>query len=98
MAGMMRGCRDLLSDDWDSEQNLAILQDATHVSPDLIRESSRTYCEPNGDIHEQDLATLQSFFADRGLLEYDTPLDIPSIVDRSYVDAALQKIGTAETQ
>jgi NitT/TauT family transport system substrate-binding protein len=98
MAGLMRGCRDLLSDDWDSDENLQILQKATNVPTDLIREASRSYCEANGEIHEQDLATLQTFFGDRGLLEYDTPLDIPSLIDRSYVDAALEMIGKAETR
>jgi NitT/TauT family transport system substrate-binding protein len=90
---MLRGCRDLLADDWDSDANLAILEKYTKVPADLIRSASRTYCEPNGDTHVQDLATLQSFFKDRGLLEYDTPLDAAALVDRSYVDEALQKIG-----
>jgi NitT/TauT family transport system substrate-binding protein len=91
--GMMRGCRDLLAADWDNETNLAILQKYTKVPADLIRAASRTYCEPNGDVHQQDLATLQTFFKDRGLLEYDTPLDVATLVDTSYVTEALQKIG-----
>lgn len=92
-AAMLQGCRDLLAPGWDSDENLAILQQYTKVPADLIRAASRTYCEPNGAVHEQDLATLQSFFKDRGLLDYDTPLDIATLVDSSYVTDALKEIG-----
>ena len=91
--GMLRGCRDLLAADWNSDANLAILQKYTNVPAELIRAASRTYCEPNGDVHQQDLATLQTFFKDRGLLEYAAPLDVGALIDRSYVNEALQHIG-----
>lgn len=96
VAGMMQGCRDLWADDWDSDENLAIINSYTNVNAALIRESSRTWCEPNGKINVDDLDTLQSFFGDRGLLEYDEPLDIESIIDTSYVDAALEEIGVSD--
>lgn len=95
-AGMMQGCRDLWADDWDSDENLAIINAYTNVDVALIREASRTWCEPNGKINVDDLKTLQSFFGDRGLLEYDEPVDIQSIIDTSYVDAALKEIGVSD--
>lgn len=98
MAGMLQGCRDLWSDDWDSDENLAILEEYTNVPPDLIREASRTWCEPNGDVHSDDLATLQEFFGDRGLLEYEEPLDVESIVDRSFAEGAIEIIGRSDAQ
>lgn len=93
MAGMMLGCRDLRADDWNNDENLAILNQYTNVPVELISEAARTYCEPNGDVDEDDLATLQQFFMDRGLLEYDEPLDVEAIVDEQYVEAALELIG-----
>jgi NitT/TauT family transport system substrate-binding protein len=96
MAGMMRGCRDLWSDDWDSEENLSILNQYTNVPPDLIQEAARTYCEPNGEINAEDLASLQEFFGERGLLEYDTPLDVDTLIDRSYADAAREMVGVID--
>jgi NitT/TauT family transport system substrate-binding protein len=95
-AGMMQGCRDLWADDWDSDENLAIINGYTNVDAALIREASRTWCEPNGTINVDDLATLQEFFGDRGLLEYDDLLDIESLIDRSYVEAALKEIGESD--
>lgn len=96
MAGMLQGCRDLWGDDWDSDDNLAILQKYTNVPPDLIREASRTWCEPNGEIHSEDLATLQEFFGDRGLLEYDEPLDVEGLIDRTFANAAVEMIGRSD--
>lgn len=96
MAGMMRGCRDLWGDDWNSDENVAILNNYTGVSVDLIREASRTFCEPNGEINEDDLATLQTFFAERGLLEYDEPIDVSTLIDRSFAERALEEIGRVD--
>lgn len=96
VAGMIQGCRDLWADDWDSDENLAIINGYTNVDAALIREASRTWCEPNGTINVDDLETLQAFFGDRGLLEYDEPLDINSIIDTTYVEAALKEIGTSD--
>ncbi len=98
VAGMMQGCRDLWADDWDSDENLAILNAYTNVDAELIREASRTWCQPNGTINADDLETLQEFFGDRGLLEYDEPLDIESLIDTSYVEAALEEIGESDLQ
>jgi len=91
--GMLRGCRDFMADDWASDENLAILQKYTSVAPDLIRTAARSYCEPNGDIHQQDIATLQEFFAKRGLLEYEQPLDVATLIDPSFVEEAVQQVG-----
>jgi len=96
MAGMLKGCRDLLAPDWNNDANLAILQKYTNVPADLIKEAARSYCEANGDIHTEDMNTLQTFFMDRGLLDYQQPIDVETILDRSYVQQAIQKVGTYE--
>lgn len=96
MAGMMRGCRDLLSDDWDSDENLAILETYTGVPAELSREAARSYCEPNGEVNLADLETLQTFFAERGLLEYDVMQDVNTLVDTSFAEQAVEEIGVAE--
>ncbi len=92
----LQGCRDLTGDDWANDENLALLNRQTRVDIDLIEQSSRTYCEPNGEIDATDLQTLQEFFAARGLLDYDELLDVESFIDRSYVEQALEEIGRYE--
>ncbi|CAN5730694.1 hypothetical protein BH20CHL1_BH20CHL1_03870 [soil metagenome] len=89
----LQASRDMIGDDWDSDENLAILEEYTTVDPDLTREASRSYWEPNGEINAQDLETLQAFFAERGLLEYEEMIAPEEIIDRSYVEEALEEIG-----
>lgn len=93
LVAYLRASRDMIGDDWDSDENLAILEEYTTVAPDLTREASRSYWEPNGEINAQDLDALQTFFAERGLLEYDEMIDPEDIIDRSYVEEALEEIG-----
>jgi NitT/TauT family transport system substrate-binding protein len=96
MAAFLEGCRDLTADDWANDENLDLLNRQTRVDVELIEQSSRTYCEPNGEIDAADLQTLQEFFAARGLLDYDELLDVESFIDRSYVEQALEEIGRYE--
>lgn len=96
LVAYLNGCRDLSRDDWDTEENLKLLERQTGVDQDLIKDSARTYCEPNGEIQVDDLATLQDFFGERGLLEYDDSLDVESIIDRTYLEQALDEIGQFE--
>ncbi|RIK45884.1 MAG: hypothetical protein DCC58_05045 [Chloroflexi bacterium] len=93
MAGLMRGCRDLLADDWNNAENLAIIESYTRVPADLISTAARSYCEPNGEINANNLLTLQSFFMERGLLDYSEPLDVETFIDRTVAANALELIG-----
>ena len=96
LVAYLQASRDMVGDDWDSDVNLAILEEYTSVSPDLIREASRSYWEPNGEIRAQDLTTLQEFFGERGLLEYEELIEPEELIDRSFVEEALEEIGRAE--
>jgi NitT/TauT family transport system substrate-binding protein len=96
LAAYLQASRDMIGETWDSEENLQILEEYTSVTPELIRESSRSYWEPNGEIRAQDLTTIQEFFAERGLLEYEEMIDPDEIIDRSYVEEALEIIGRHE--
>jgi NitT/TauT family transport system substrate-binding protein len=98
LAGFLQGCRDLLADDWASAENLDFLNRQTRVPVDLIEEAARTYCEPNGEIDVADLETLQEFFAERGLLDYEEMLDVESFIERSYAEEALEIIGSYEEE
>jgi NitT/TauT family transport system substrate-binding protein len=93
MTAFLQASRDMMDDDWDSDENLEILEEYTTVSPELIREASRSYWEPNGEIRAQDLTALQEFFAARGLLEYDEMMNPEEFIDRSFVEEALEEIG-----
>jgi NitT/TauT family transport system substrate-binding protein len=96
LVAFLQASRDMIGDDWDSDENLSILEEYTGVSPDLIREASRSYWEPNGDIRAQDLTALQEFFGERGLLEFDDLIDPEELIDRSFVEEAIEQLGRAD--
>lgn len=96
LAAYLMAVRDMMGDDWDSDENLAIIEEYTSVDTDLIREAARSYWEPNGQIRTQDLEALQEFFAARGLLEYDEMIDPAELVDTSFIEEALVRVGRYE--
>ena len=53
---------------------------ATRRTRALSRASTAQY-DPNGTVPIQDLNTLQTYFIQRGVLEYKTPLDLAPFVN-----------------
>jgi hypothetical protein len=50
----------------------------------------------NGAIDLASISTLQTFFRELDLLEYDDDIDPATFVDTQYVDAALALIGSVD--
>lgn len=96
MVAYLQGCRDIAGDDWATDENVALLEEATGVEAELIQQAARTYCEPDGEVDLEDMDTLQAFFGDRGLLEYDEPLDVTTIVDATFAEEAVVVLGPYE--
>jgi NitT/TauT family transport system substrate-binding protein len=95
MVAYLRGIRDLTGDGWRSPENLAIMSRATNLPADLIEESVAPYWDPNGGLNRDDLAAQQRFYQDRGHLQYRDLLAIDTLVDQSWLDAALRELGPA---
>lgn len=92
VAGYLQASRDLMESPNDP-LNLAIINAYTDVPVDLVAESVKPVYAEDGNIDLDSLNQLQSFFANRGLLDYNEPIDPATIVDTQYVDAALTIIG-----
>lgn len=92
----LRAARDLSGAGFRDPENLAIIEQYTSVPADLTASSVAPIYFPNGEINAESLGTLQSFFLDRGQLEYDDPVDPATVIDTTFVDAALAQIGVYE--
>jgi len=92
IAGYLRASRDL-TDNFNDPLNLAIIQKYTEVPPALIAASVKPVYSTDGSINIESLTQLQTFFGERGLLEYDEDLDPNSLVNTEYVDKALELVG-----
>ena len=92
VAGYLKAARDLTTS-FNDPANLAIIETYTNVPAALVAGSVKPVYATDGTIDLNSLATLQTFFRDRGQLDYDEDLDPASLVDTQYVDAALQRLG-----
>lgn len=88
----LRASRDL-TENFNDPVNLAIIQKYTQVPPELIAESIKPVYDLDGNIDLDSLTTLQEFFRNRGLLDYDDDLDPASMIDTQFVDGALERLG-----
>src|SRR5262249_26789334 len=95
MVAYLKGIRDLADDGWKQPEHLAILSRATNLPTDLIAASVAPYWDPDGRLNQEDLAAQQRFYQERGHLQYRDLLAIDTLVDNSWLDAALRTLGPA---
>jgi NitT/TauT family transport system substrate-binding protein len=89
----IRGARDLNGDAWFDEENLAIIEQFTGVPADVVARANRSYHDPNGFVPVEDLMELQTFFADQGQLSYTEPIDMSTLINSNYAEAAVEELG-----
>lgn len=89
IAGYLRASQDL-TENFNDPLNLAIIEKYTGVPPELVAASVKPVYSIDGAINFDSLGQLQTFFGDRGLLEYDEPIDVTTIVNPDYVPMALE--------
>jgi NitT/TauT family transport system substrate-binding protein len=82
MRAYLRACRDLQGD-YMSKEIATIIEKYTQVPADVTLRSSTPQYDPNGTIKLDDLNTLQTYFMQRGSLEYKEPLDVAKFVDNT---------------
>ncbi|HEX8222057.1 MAG TPA: ABC transporter substrate-binding protein [Chloroflexia bacterium] len=76
----LRACRDLQGN-YMNDDLARIIEKYTQVKADVVKRASLPQFEPNGRIPVDNIATLQDYFADRGLLEYTTKLDVARFIN-----------------
>ncbi len=91
MRAYLRACRDLQGDYMD-EEIAAIIETYTEVPADVTLRSSPAQYDPDGRIPLDDLETLQTYFLERGELEYTEPLDLSAFVDTSLAERAAREL------
>ena len=92
IAAYLRAARDL-TENFNDPLNLAIIEKYTQVPPSLIAGSVKPVYSTDGAIDVSGIALLQTFFRNRGQLDYADDLDPASLVDTQYVDRANQLLG-----
>jgi ABC-type nitrate/sulfonate/bicarbonate transport system substrate-binding protein len=92
VAAYLDACRDLV-DEPNDPLNLTIINKYTGVPVELIAAAVRPVYQPNGDINVDNLVTLQEFFAERGLMSVEEPIDPTTVIRQDIIDAAVESLG-----
>ena len=92
----LKASRDLAGAGLTDPVNLAIIEEYTNVPAALITAAVPPIYPVDGKIDPAALGKLQTFFRDRGQLEYEEEIDPASVVDPRFVEAALAELGPYE--
>jgi NitT/TauT family transport system substrate-binding protein len=77
------------------DEDVAIISQYTRLSPETIRAAAPPAYDPSGDLHVADLEAVQRFAMALGDTTYQEPLPLSQFVDKSFSEAALQRLGAA---
>ena len=92
----LQGVRDLQGEGWRSDENAAILSEATGVPVPAIQNGQPFYFDPNGEPNTASLENIQQYHFDRGYTDLAAPLPISALFHREILDEALARIGLYE--
>ena len=90
--GYMRAVTDMADDGFSDPTNLAIIEEYTGVPADLVAASVKPVYAVDGLVNAEGLLKLQSFFRERGFLQYEEDLDPSTFIDQQYIMAAMAEI------
>ncbi|MEZ4495923.1 MAG: hypothetical protein R2845_03890 [Thermomicrobiales bacterium] len=96
VAGFLKASRVMMDGGFQDPKILEIIQQYTNVEGDLVAQAVQPVYSANGTIDLASINELQAFFRQQDLLEYDEDIDPATFVDTTYVDMALEWIGTAD--
>ncbi len=90
MRAYLKACGDLQGN-YMTPEIAAIIEKYTKVPAAVVEKASAPHYNAEGVIPVENLKTLQSYFRERGYLEYDTDLDINTLINTDLVARATGK-------
>ena len=88
MAAYLKACRAIMEHGLSDPTLAGIVAQYTQLPAELITTSVAPLFSVDGTLDIVGLQTLQSFFRERGELEYDADIDPATFVDASFIEAA----------
>lgn len=92
LAAYLKAARDLQGDGWYNEENVAIISKYTEVPAPAIK-SMAIYFGPNGEMNQTYIEEIMGYYIDQGYTEFSDPLSLSDIIDSSFLEDALKRIG-----
>jgi ABC-type nitrate/sulfonate/bicarbonate transport system substrate-binding protein len=98
MMALLKAVRDLQEDGYKDEENAAIISKYTQLPVPVIQNSVKSYSEPNGAINEKSLQDVQEYYISRGYVDYEQPMPLSQMMDPSFLEETLKRIGVFEEE
>jgi len=76
-----------------SQANIDAYMKFTNTTEQALRDTSKISFDPNLDIPVAGLADIERVHRENGRVDYDQPLDMSKVVDRSFTDKAVKLLG-----
>jgi len=73
--------------------SISIIQKYTKVGPEVLVKTRAPHFNPNLEVDSKILMDQQRFNLERGYLKYETLLPVETMVDFSWADNAVKKLG-----
>ena len=98
MVAFLKASRDVYADGWTRDENAAIVNQYTEVPIEVIKRGASFYFEPNGRIYRPGMEKIQAYFVARGYTDFSEPLPLDQVIDESFLEEALERIGEVEAE
>jgi NitT/TauT family transport system substrate-binding protein len=89
----LRACRELATEEGWTDENIEIISSYTNVPAPAIKNGVKNYWEPDGYFNQSFIKETMSYYLDQGYTEFTESLRMEQIVDLSFQEAALERIG-----
>jgi NitT/TauT family transport system substrate-binding protein len=89
----LKALRELMSEDYQNDENLAIINKYTKLDPEVVRNTLLTYQDPNCTLLPDSLEKTQAYYIGRGYTDYQELIPIEDVIDESFRIAAVSQLG-----
>ena len=96
LTAYLKGVRELSGGGWKDEEKVAIVSNYTNIPVPAIIHGVEFFNGPNGEFNEIFIENIMRYYFEQGYTELTEPLPLTSILDTSYMDAALERLGPYE--
>ena len=96
MVGLLKGSRAMQGQKFLDSKNMAAYLKYQKASEEAIRKSMPMLYDPNLEIKMGSLADIERTHMNNGRLTYKTPIDKKKVVDQSFQQYAVKKLGAAK--
>ena len=96
LVAYLEAVRDLYGDGWKSDENVEILYKWTEMPIPAIRARGASYKDPNGQTDIAGVLDIQDYHISRGHTDFAEPLSIDQVLDETFLEEALARIGRFE--